>query len=280
MYKLGHVTHVVKDHVSKVKYTGQSVPYYTNSVATFQILLLISGDVSPNPGPATHSGSDYFVNHNPNDKLTYNSQSLHSLNSTTATEKCRDRNSLTWNKIVSLGINRKRKTHRGKRGGLRFSKVLYAWSMLVLTIFQDFVTDHHLDIVCICETWLSSDDDAIIDDLCPAGFTFKHHTRAGRRGGGVAFLFRDTLTMTINVSDHYASFEVMTGVITHHGRSLELVLIYRPPGYNSFSQFLDDFSNLLEVRLWKPSPSSLLVTSTFTWTILHLHILKIQWCVR
>ena len=61
------------------------------------------------------------------------------------------------------------------------------------TEFQDFVLDHYLDIVCVCETWLTSNEEAVIADFLPEGFTFKHQTRATGWGGGVGILFHNDL---------------------------------------------------------------------------------------
>ena len=38
--------------VVKPKYCGTPISYYTNSIATHQILLLKSGEINPNPGPS------------------------------------------------------------------------------------------------------------------------------------------------------------------------------------------------------------------------------------
>ena len=124
-----------------------------------------------------------------------------------SSKKWREDNSIVWNRIVSLGISRGRRTHRGKRGGrdllkghLKFG-VLDARSLRnKSTIFQDFVLDRRLDFVCICETWLSSDDDAAIADLRPGGYVFEHRPRLSKRGGGVAFLYKDHLQVARQAS--------------------------------------------------------------------------------
>ena len=38
------------------------------------------------------------------------------------------------------------------------------------SVFHDVVINHHLDFTFICETWLSSSDDAAIADLRPSGY--------------------------------------------------------------------------------------------------------------
>ena len=69
------------------------------------------------------------------------------------------------------------------------------------TEFQDFVLDHYLDIVCVCETWLTSNEEAVIADFLPEGFTFKHQTRATGWGGGVGVLFHNNLKVNIHTFD-------------------------------------------------------------------------------
>ena len=43
----------VKQQLRCLKYLGTRICYYTNSSASFQINILIYGDINPNPGPAT-----------------------------------------------------------------------------------------------------------------------------------------------------------------------------------------------------------------------------------
>ena len=171
---------------------------------------------------------------------------------------------VAWRRILSLGIGRGPKTHRGKRGGLdKFVDYPNRLKLCTInarslrnksTIFQDFVTDNKFDIVAVTETWLTPSDDAVIADLTPPGFAFLHHPRVSRRGGGVGFLYKDNLSVLINPSDHFTSFESMSAVISNGTTSLEILVIYRPPGYQSFSLFINEFSDLLDEKLYKLSP--------------------------
>ena len=168
---------------------------------------------------------------------------------------------VAWRRILSLGIGRGPKTHRGKRGGLdKFGDYPNRLKLCTInarslrnksTIFQDFVTDNKFDIVAVTETWLTPSDDAVIADLTPPGFAFLHHPRVSRRGGGVGFLYKDNLSVLINPSDHFTSFESMSAVSSNGTTSLEILVIYRPPGYQSFSLFINEFSDLLDEKLYK-----------------------------
>ena len=46
------------------------------------------------------------------------------------------------------------------------------------------------DFFAITETWLTTDDAAVRAELCPVGYKI-----SGRRGGGVALIYRDSLSV-------------------------------------------------------------------------------------
>ena len=165
---------------------------------------------------------------------------------------------------MSLGISRtcrRRRTHRGKRGGrdrfkehLKFGTVNSRSLRNKSTIFQDFVVDHKLDFVCVCETWLTSDDDAVVADLCPTSYIFKHCPRVAGRGGGMTFLHKDSLQVIIKSPENYDSFECMSATISNDSNCMDISVIYRPPGGHSFSKFLEDFSDFLDGRMYRTPP--------------------------
>ena len=59
------------------------------------------------------------------------------------------------------------------------------------TIINNFVCGSEIDLLCLCETWLTpvSNLNIIINELKPKGYNFKHVSRSSR-GGGVGFLFK------------------------------------------------------------------------------------------
>ena len=96
--------------------------------------------------------------------------------------------------------------------------------------------------------------------LRPDGFTFKHQPRAGKRGGGIGFLFRNELCVTFKSSADYETFEMMSGTVTVINASMDIMVIYRPPStQSSCNKFLDEFSLLLDDRIFRPAP--LLITA-------------------
>ena len=103
--------------------------------------------------------------------------------------------------------------------------------------------------MCICETWLPS------GDLCPSGYVFEHCPRLSKRGGGVAFLYRHHLKVTIKppAKDRYDSFELMSATISD-SYNMDISIMYRPPGNQNFLKFLEDFSDFLDQRIYRMSP--------------------------
>ena len=54
----------------------------------------------------------------------------------------------------------------------------------------DYICDCKADFFAITETWLTTDDAAVRAELCPVGYKI-----SGRRGGGVALIYRDSLSV-------------------------------------------------------------------------------------
>jgi hypothetical protein len=110
------------------------------------------------------------------------------------------------------------------------------------------VEDHQLDIVLITESWLPEDDALIRKEITPQGFNMIDLPRKGKKGGGVAVMFRDKLRLRQMSSQHFVSIkeaELLFCELSLPGCSTTvlLVVIYRPPG--SATTFLETFSELL-----------------------------------
>ena len=56
----------------------------------------------------------------------------------------------------------------------------------------DYITSHDIDIMCITETWLRSEDTASASAITPSGYHLEHAARSNGRGGGVGVLFRSS----------------------------------------------------------------------------------------
>ena len=54
---------------------------------------------------------------------------------------------------------------------------------------KDYIVDNSLDIILLCETWLTSEKEKnICGDIVPAGFDIVCVNRGRRKGGGVALI--------------------------------------------------------------------------------------------
>ncbi len=73
---------------------------------------------------------------------------------------------------------------------------------------NDMITDHKLDVLCLTETWLKSDESAP-DDYC-----YKNEPRPKGIGGGVATIYSNILSISQKTGFKYNSFEVMVFHIT------------------------------------------------------------------
>ena len=116
---------------------------------------------------------------------------------------------------------------------------------------HDFTIDNDVDIICLTETWLKSENvnnQSVINKLTPNGYVFKHVARAGR-GGGVGFLYKKTLKIGQISLDKFKSFEIM-GMSVNSFPSISIFIINRPPssGRNNISTslFFEEFSTFLE----------------------------------
>ena len=97
--------------------------YYNTTTATNRCLLLQSGDINPNPGPTHCEPNSTSPHHSSGRQLCYDVSNLHNLQPTSKCHYglCKE----TWSTIDSLGIARKRKTHRGRRSSksLHFKQI-------------------------------------------------------------------------------------------------------------------------------------------------------------
>ena len=75
-----HVHSACQPYSFKGKYIGTPTLYYANSVSTFQTLLMISGDINPNPGPDNDRSVSLEADTVHNVQYTYDTQTLRSFN--------------------------------------------------------------------------------------------------------------------------------------------------------------------------------------------------------
>ena len=69
--------------------------------------------------------------------------------------------------------------------------------------------------------------------------------RENQKGGGVAFLLRDSYNATVLPTNNFSSFEHLAISISTPPNSARFVAIYRPPAL-SLASFVDEFALFLE----------------------------------
>ena len=139
-------------------------------------------------------------------------------------------------------------------------------------VIKDFVVKHGIDLLAVTETWLQSevDNGFIIRDLCPNGYSFHHGSRSGAaRGGGVGLLFLSSFNIKPQSCRKFISFEYIELLLTMVGKTLRIVIVYRPPPSTTNGLtpifFFDEFSTLLEQYV--TFPGSLLIVGDFNFHV-------------
>lgn len=116
------------------------------------------------------------------------------------------------------------------------------------TALNELTLDNSLDILLLCETWLGhDDDDAVISDLCPDGYTFSHRPRKSQKiGGGVGILYKSTYKSELIDSNRYNSFELIESNLQICDKQVYVAVIYRPDPHGcNFRNFLLDFEQYI-----------------------------------
>ena len=268
------------------------ISYSRNCSATFQIEILQDGDIHPNPGPdqcmspssptLRLSSSEQGIKYTPTELRHFKD-----CKSSLPRHVHEIINALHINRheipdtVGSLGIKRKKKTRRGTRGGKRdksdsaISSVCTSYLKLCTVNIRsmrsksasvfDFISENKADLYAFTETWLTDNDSALIHDIVPAGHRFVHCPRTGRRGGGTALLFKDTLDVQQVLAGEKRSFEFACYHVSLKSFQLKLVNIYRPPYSDahpvSMSVFTSEFNEFIQEYLLCNIP--LIITGDF-----------------
>jgi exonuclease III len=111
---------------------------------------------------------------------------------------------------------------------------------------------YNLDLLAVTETWLSAEcSNSDLLNVCPAGYSAVHTARLGKRGGGVALIYRDSIRVDVVTSGFSCnSFEHMVTLLRFNSISIRLVIVYRPPSQSSKcseGQFISDFADFLQL---------------------------------
>ena len=213
------------------KYGSSRILYYSNSVATFQ-LLLQAGDISPNPGPELNKPSNSHRDNAQADNvldrprmptkiIRYDTALLHSINPPCHISQYQRLPCDVWKTITDLGIARVKKTRRSKKKpkedliaspnlslisescnqsedllfikekGLRISHLNICSLTSKLDYLRSLLQRGNIDIFTLSETHL---DDTVSDaELKIDNYKLERVDR-NRRGGGVCVYIIDNLT--------------------------------------------------------------------------------------
>ncbi len=115
---------------------------------------------------------------------------------------------------------------------------------------NDVITDHKLDVLCLKETWLKPDEYIILNESAPQDYYYKNEPCPKGKGGGVATIYSNTLSISQKTGFKYNSFEVMVLHITlSREKSINdkspvmfvLATVYRTPGHHT--DFIKEFGD-------------------------------------
>ena len=102
-----------------------------------------------------------------------------------------------------------------------------------------------IDLSLVQETWLKADDRSIIAEIKDHGYDIKSIPRR-RRGGGVAVIHKNTISVSCVKQPQFKTFEILECVVKgKHQSSVRLSSIYRTG--KKFKEFFKEFANYLDV---------------------------------
>ena len=120
---------------------------------------------------------------------------------------------------------------------------------------MDYLLDEHIDVATITETWLKDADDIWLQgcELNKNGYKTSCSNRKNRQGGGVALVYRDSLTINMLKMDQSVTFEKAMWQVKYPGVDLTVCAIYHPLYSETYqvtnNQFIDESSEYLVEEL-------------------------------
>ena len=110
---------------------------------------------------------------------------------------------------------------------------------------QHDLIENNFTLCALTETWIRLDDDVTSVQLCPPGFKVISISRKDKTGGGIAVVYKDTITVRSRATHSYSSMECSSFSTDLPMSTINLSVIYRPPN-SSILAFAMVFLNLLE----------------------------------
>ena len=81
--------------------------------------------------------------------------------------------------------------------------------IMIMIIIYDYIIDHNLDMVGLCETWLTANDEQPLIAASPPNFIFSQSARTTKKGGGVALIHNPKYSLNQKSHSHFSSFELL-----------------------------------------------------------------------
>jgi len=107
-------------------------------------------------------------------------------------------------------------------------------------LLNDLISDNHIDLSCLTETWLSHEEYVCLNESTPPSHINTHIPRGTGRGGGVAAIFDSSLFINPKPKLNYNSFKSLVLCLSHPTwktlQPILFVILYRPPG--PYSEFI------------------------------------------
>ena len=112
---------------------------------------------------------------------------------------------------------------------------------------SETITDRHLDLLAVVESWHRDSGDVSIRRAAPAGFRYIDEPRNEGRGGGLVVYFREHFkAKRIDINIQVTSFEYVVISLTTPSGPVTVVAIYRPGSAVPDANFFSEFTSILE----------------------------------
>ena len=104
---------------------------------------------------------------------------------------------------------------------------------------------YDLDLLLLSETWLTECSCcAILNEAAPTNFSFMNKCLTGKKGGGVAAIFKSVFQCKEITLGDFSSFEYLCFLLKGDPKVIFLI-IYRPPRYSELlRKFIDELTEL------------------------------------
>ena len=115
-------------------------------------------------------------------------------------------------------------------------------------LIYDLIVENSLDLMLITETWLNDNDDVLLNQIIPEGYSYELQNRKGR-GGGVMIIYKQTLDIKRVETTAKKTFEYIEVTFKSSNTLYRVVGVYRPPPSKqnklTVNAFLSEFQDFI-----------------------------------